>query len=105
MAEMGWAGVLVPEEHGGIDFGYVGAGIILEEMGRTLTASPFFSTAVLGATLLSRFGSDSQKSDMLPKLVEGQLITALACDERPRHAPSFIPVSYTHLTLPTMDSV
>lgn len=90
MAEMGWTGVVVPEEFGGIDFGYVGAGIILEEMGKTLTASPFFSTAILGATLLSRNGNDAQKQDLLPKLVEGKLITALACDERARHAPSFI---------------
>lgn len=90
MAEMGWTGVVVPEEFGGIDFGYVGAGVILEEMGRNLTASPFFSTAILGATLLSKFGSDAQKQDLLPKLVEGNLITALACDERSRHAPSFI---------------
>ena len=40
MAEMGWTGVIIPEEYGGSDFGYLGLGLILEETGRTLTASP-----------------------------------------------------------------
>lgn len=90
MAAMGWTGVVVPEDQGGIGFGYVGAGLILEEMGRTLTASPFLSTAVLGATLLSKYGSDKQKADMLPALAEGNLLTALAVDERSRHRPNHI---------------
>ena len=54
MAEMGWAGVLTPEDHGGVGLGYVEAGVIAEEMGRNLTASPFLSTAVLAATALNR---------------------------------------------------
>ena len=45
MADMGWTGVLVPEEHGGVGMGHVAAGVIAEEMGRTLTASPFLSSA------------------------------------------------------------
>ena len=49
MTEMGWAGVLIPEDHGGVAMGHVAAGVIAEEMGRTLTASPFLSTAVMGA--------------------------------------------------------
>ena len=49
MAEMGWSGVLIPEDHGGVAMGHVAAGVIAEEMGRTLTASPFLSTAVMGA--------------------------------------------------------
>src|SRR5487761_879875 len=49
-AEMGWAGILVPENHGGMGLGYVEAGVVAEEMGRTLTPSPFLSSAVLGAT-------------------------------------------------------
>ena len=57
MAEMGWTGVLVPEDQGGLGFGFVGAGVICEEMGRTLTASPFLSTAMMAATALARAGS------------------------------------------------
>ncbi len=87
MVEMGWAGIVVPEEHGGLEYGYVGAGIIMEEMGRTLTASPMLSSAIVGATLLAKFGNDEQKQAILPKLADGTLITALAVDEGRHHAP------------------
>lgn len=85
MAEMGWAGVLVPEEHGGVAMGHVAAGVIAEEMGRTLTASPYLSTAIMGATALSRFGSEGQKSAWLPRIAEGDAITAVAVDEGRKH--------------------
>ncbi len=52
MAQMGWAGVIVPEEYGGSGFGYVGMGLILEETGRTLTASPLLASALAGASAL-----------------------------------------------------
>ena len=90
MTEMGWAGIVVPEEHGGLGYGYVGAGIILEEMGRTLTASPLFSTAILGATALARLGSEQQKDELLPAIASGGLIVALAIDEGPHHNPANI---------------
>jgi len=84
---MGWAGIVVPEEHGGLEYGFVGAGIIMEEMGRSLTASPMLSSAIIGSTLLSKFGSDEQKQNFLPKLAEGKLITALAVEEGRHHNP------------------
>lgn len=87
MAEMGWTGILVPEEQGGLGFGHVGAGIICEEMGRTLTASPFLSTAVMAATALSRAGSPAQQERWLPAIVSGEAIIAAAIDEGRRHAP------------------
>ncbi|WP_300542249.1 acyl-CoA dehydrogenase family protein [Maricaulis sp.] len=93
MAEMGWTGVLVPEAHGGVDMGYVAAGVIAEEMGRTLTASPYLSTAVMGATALSRFGSDAQKSEWLPKLAAGEAVTAVAVDEGRKHNPARVGVT------------
>jgi len=92
MAEMGWTGVLVPEEHGGAEMGHVAAGVIAEEMGRTLTASPYISTAIMGATALTRHGSDAQKSEWLPKIVAGEAITALAADEGRKHNPSSVAV-------------
>jgi len=88
MAEMGWAGILVDEEHGGADFGFVGAGVIAEEMGRTLTASPFMSTSILAATALKKFGSDAQRGENLPKISTGDLLMALAVDEHSKHAPA-----------------
>ncbi|MEL6364205.1 MAG: acyl-CoA dehydrogenase [Pseudomonadota bacterium] len=87
MAEMGWAGILVPEAHGGSEFGFIGAGLIAEEMGRTLTASPFLSTAVLGATALNKAGSDAQKSEHLPKIAAGEALYAVAVDEGRKHGP------------------
>lgn len=87
MAEMGWAGVLVPEEHGGVGFGYVGAGLIAEEIGRNLSATPLLSTAVLAVTALLRGGSDAHKQSLLPAIAGGDLLVALAVDERGRHAP------------------
>lgn len=87
MAEMGWAGILVDEEHGGADFGFVGAGVIAEEMGRSLTASPFLSTAVLAATALKKIGSDAQRQKNLPKIAAGEALYALAVDEGRKHGP------------------
>ncbi len=52
MAEMGWAGIIIPEEYGGSDFGYLSLGLVLEETGRTLTASPLLSTALVATTAL-----------------------------------------------------
>jgi alkylation response protein AidB-like acyl-CoA dehydrogenase len=87
MAEMGWAGVLVPEEHGGAGFGYVGAGLIAEEVGRNLSATPLLSTAVLAVAALLKGGSVTQKESLLPAIAGGDLLIALATDERSRHAP------------------
>ena len=86
-AEMGFAGLLVPEEFGGSGLGSVEAGIVMEEIGRTLMPSPFLSTAVLAAFALSRGGSAAQKSEYLTKLSAGALLAALAVDEGAKHPP------------------
>ena len=86
-AEMGFAGLLVPEQFGGSGLGCVEAGIVMEEIGRTLMPSPFLSTAVLAASALSRGGSAAQKSEHLPKISAGQLLAALAVDEGTKHRP------------------
>ncbi|MFW6412867.1 MAG: acyl-CoA dehydrogenase family protein [Oceanicaulis sp.] len=90
MAEMGWCGVLIDEAHGGVEMGYSAAGLILEEIGRTLTASPFLSTAVLGATAFNLAGTDAQKSHWLPKIAAGETVIAFAIDEKARHDPNRI---------------
>ena len=87
MVDLGWSGILIPEEYGGFDFGMVGMGSIFEEMGKTLTPSPLFSTGVLGASLISLGGNNSQKQSFLPKIVDGSLTTALALEEGNRHSP------------------
>ncbi|MDP1875068.1 acyl-CoA dehydrogenase family protein [Phenylobacterium sp.] len=88
MAEMGWAGVIIPEEYGGSDFGYLSMGLILEETGRTLTASPLLTSALASASALVLGGSDAQKSEWLPKIAGGEVVGALAIDEGAHHAPA-----------------
>src|SRR5579864_5061796 len=87
MAEMGWTGVIIPEEYGGSNFGYLSLGLVLEETGRTLTASPLLSTALAAASALILGGSDAQKEAWLPKLASGEAVGTLAIDEGPHHAP------------------
>ena len=86
-AEMGFAGLLVPEAFGGSGLGCVEAGVVMEEIGRTLMPTPFLSTAVVGASALSRGGSEAQKSAYLPKIADGSLLTTLAVDEGAKHRP------------------
>src|ERR1700709_1897502 len=86
-AEMGFSGLLVPEEFGGSGLGCVEAGVVMEEIGRTLMPSPFLSTAVLAASALSRGGSSAQKSEYLPKISAGALLAAFAIDEGAKHRP------------------
>jgi alkylation response protein AidB-like acyl-CoA dehydrogenase len=86
-AEMGFSGLLVPEEFGGSGLGCVEAGVVMEEIGRTLMPSPFLATAVLAASALKRGGSAAQKSEHLPKIAEGSLLAALAIDEGSKHRP------------------
>src|SRR5258708_39481121 len=86
-AEMGVSGLLVPENFGGSGLGAVEAGVVMEEIGRTLMPSPFLATAVLAASALTRGGSDAQKAALLPKISDGSLLAALAVDEGAKHRP------------------
>ena len=86
-AEMGFSGLLVPDQFGGSGLGCVEAGIVMEEIGRTLMPSPFLSTSVLAASALVRGGSDAQKAQHLPKIADGSLLAALAIDEGAKHRP------------------
>ena len=86
MGTLGWAGILVPESHGGTDFGLAGMGAIMEEAGRHLSASPLLSTAVLGASLL-RSGN---AGDELKALASGNLVVAMALDEQGWHNPASV---------------
>src|SRR5882757_10433038 len=80
-AEMGFAGILIPEEFGGAGLGFVEAGVVMEEIGRTLMPSPFLATSVVAASALTRGGNAAQKSEYLPKISNGSLLATLAVDE------------------------
>ena len=90
MTDMGWAAILVPEAYGGLEFGHVGMGQIVEQTGRTLTASPLFATAILGVTAINAAGSEAQKTELLGAIAGGEITTALAVDESIHHAPTQI---------------
>lgn len=95
MAEMGWTGILVGEADGGIDFGYAALGVILEQSGRTLAASPLVSTALIGAPLIAALASGQQRTAVLGDVIAGNCILALALDETTRHAPDQIATTAT----------
>ncbi|MEM6907429.1 MAG: acyl-CoA dehydrogenase family protein [Pseudomonadota bacterium] len=88
-AEMGFTGMLVSEEDGGLGLGHVEAGIVLEEIGRNLTPSPFLTSSVLAATAL-KHSSAELKQRYLPGLVSGESVFAVAIDETAKHRPSRI---------------
>ncbi len=99
-AEMGFSGLLIPEPFGGSGLGSVEAGILMEEIGRTLMPSPFLATSVLAASALARGGSEAQKSQYLPRISDGSLLAALAIDEGDKapavadqHAGGFVPAT------------
>jgi len=95
MVDMGWAGICIPEEFGGLDFGFLGLGVVLEETGRTLAASPLVSSILLGATAITLGGNDEQKKTLLPQLADGSLLMTLALDETAHFNPNHIATSAT----------
>ena len=90
MIEMGWPGIIIPEQYGGSNLGYLTFGVVLEEAGRNLVASPLFASALAGASAILLGGSDAQKSRLLPGIAQGSQIVTLAVDESARHAPRHV---------------
>ena len=89
MAEMGFTGLLVSEADGGLGMGHVEAGIVLEEIGRNLTPSPFLTSSVMAASAIGA-GSADLKARWLPGLIAGDSVFAVAIDEGAKHRPERI---------------
>lgn len=87
MAEMGFAGILVSEDDGGVGFGYVGAGIVAEAMGKNLSASPYLASSIMAASVIMAAGTAEQKALLLPAIAAGETIATLAIDENGTHSP------------------
>jgi alkylation response protein AidB-like acyl-CoA dehydrogenase len=81
MAELGWMGLVFPEEYGGMGASFMELVILMEEMGRNILPGPFFSTIALCALPLVEFGSSEQKTKFLPDIVRGQAIWTFALAE------------------------
>ena len=81
LAEMGWLGLALPEEYGGVGEDFLSLCILMEEMGRFLLPGPFFSTVVLAGFPIAKYGTDVQKREFLPRMADGELIMTLALTE------------------------
>ncbi|MBE2992366.1 acyl-CoA dehydrogenase family protein [Sphingomonas sp. CFBP 13603] len=81
-AEMGFTGILIGEDQGGLGLGHVEAGVVLEEIGRNLSPSPFLSTAVAAVEALKGTG---QAERWFPGIIAGETVAALAIDEGAKH--------------------
>lgn len=74
MAELGWMGLVLPEEYGGMGASFMDLVILMEEMGRNILPGPFFSTVALCALPLLEYGSSEQKTRFLPQVAKGEAI-------------------------------
>ena len=81
MAEQGWQGLLIPEQHGGVEFDFVDLCVLLEEIGRALVPGPYMSTVLGGAVPIMEAGSEDQQAEFLPAIASGDLIFTLALTE------------------------
>lgn len=91
LVELGWTGVSIPEEFGGLGMGYLELCVIAEELGRSLAPTPFSSTVYLGAELLQLAGTDEQCAQWLPKLASGEAVVTIALAENQAGVASMRP--------------
>lgn len=87
MAELGWAGIPWSEELGGAGLGYRGLGLVCEQAGRTLLASPLHSTLWACGSAINMGAAEGLKQRLMPQLADGDCLFALALEESPHHAP------------------
>jgi alkylation response protein AidB-like acyl-CoA dehydrogenase len=81
MAELGWMGLILPEEYGGVGGNFLDLVILVEEMGAALLPGPFIPTVVYSSLPLLHFGTEEQRREFLPKIASGELIMTLALTE------------------------
>jgi alkylation response protein AidB-like acyl-CoA dehydrogenase len=88
-AEMGFTGMLIPEADGGLGMGHIEAGIVLEEIGRNLSPSPFLSTSVAAVEAL-KLADKAMRDRWFPGIIAGETVIGLAIDEGIKHRPEKI---------------
>lgn len=76
ITELGWLGLVFPEQYGGSEMNMVDLAVLYEEFGRAAFASPYTSSIILGGLIILQAGNENQKSDLLPRLIEGETIIA-----------------------------
>ncbi len=93
MVDMGWAGIAIPEAFGGLGYGYTGLGLVLEQAGRNLSATPLQATVLAAATVIAELASESQQAELLAPIAGGEQLFSLAVQEGAHHAPERIALS------------
>ncbi|MBM3222558.1 MAG: acyl-CoA dehydrogenase [Candidatus Tectomicrobia bacterium] len=81
VAELGWLGILIPEEYGGEGRSYTDAAVLFEELGRGPVAGPYFSSGILGALTVLHSGTEAQKRTILPQVASGERVISVAVTE------------------------
>ena len=87
MAELGWAGIPFDETYGGAGLGYTELGLVMQECGRTLAATPLVGSVLLGGSAVALAGDETQREAILTPLCAGQRLLTAALQEGPHHAP------------------
>jgi alkylation response protein AidB-like acyl-CoA dehydrogenase len=87
MAELGWAGIPFDEEYGGAGLGYTELGVVLQECGRTLAATPLVASVLLGGTAVALAGNETQRKEVLTPLCAGERLLAMGLQESGHHRP------------------
>ena len=95
MADLGFAGIMISEKYGGTEFGPVGLGLVLEQAGRVLAATPLVSTVLLCGSAVQLAGSATQRQEILTEIAAGDRVMALALEEGPHHNPTRIATKAT----------
>lgn len=96
MIDLGWTGIIIPEDYGGLGLGPGYLSVILEECGRTLTSSPVWSSGLFASYLLANCGESDTKRSVLTAMAGGQCIVSVALEESARHAPDHINTQLFH---------
>ena len=92
IGQMGWGGIVVPEEHGGSAVGYLSLGLVVEQLGRNLAASPLASIAP-AASAIAMGADEGARAEWLPRIAAGEVVATLAVDEGPFHDPTNLQTS------------
>lgn len=96
MAEMGWAGIAISEKYGGLGYGFTGLGVVLEQIGRNLSASPLEGSVLIGATAIETLGTETQKQAWLPEIAAGAKLVSLALQEAATFDPTAVTTTAEH---------
>ena len=82
MAELGWFGLMIPDQYNGMGMGLLDLVVVFEEVGRNILPSPFLVSAALATPPIVEAGSEALKKEFLPKIAAGELILTMALTEK-----------------------